>query len=174
MPYPTIWLSDIAVEAMVAEASQAAPNETGGMLLGWENVERNEIVIWTVLGPGPSAMHTPTSFKPDGAWQQDELAATYTRTDGLITYLGDWHVHPNGGFALSRRDHRTMAKTASHSEARCPRPLMGLLAYEDDSYNVGVWVWEPSWLHPLTGRAIPLRTMTWSPSDEERNLDPSV
>jgi integrative and conjugative element protein (TIGR02256 family) len=170
MPYPTIWLSQDAVETMAAEATRAAPNETGGMLLGWENPDRNEIVVLAVLGPGPAATHGPASFHPDGGWQQGHLTARYEQSGGLLTYLGDWHVHPTGGFALSRRDRRTMAKTASHAEARCPRPLMALLAREDDRYRLGVWVWEPSWLHPICGRAIPLPMRTWIPSAEERTL----
>ena len=170
MPYPTIWLSTDAVGSMVVEAARTDPDETGGMLLGWENPQRNEIVVLAILGPGPGAVHTPSSFKPDGAWQQDELATFYERSKGVVTYLGDWHVHPGGGFGLSRRDRRTMAKTAAHPDARCPRPLMGLLAPYDDDYRLGVWLWEPSWIHRLIGRVVKLTTRTWEPSLDDRRV----
>lgn len=170
MSYPTIWLSEDVIDEMATEATRASPNETGGMLLGWENDDRNEVVILGTVGPGPAAVHAPTSFHPDGVWQQSELASIYRQSDGVVTYLGDWHVHPFGGFGMSRRDRRTMAKTASHPDARCPRPLMALLAWEKDRYRLGVWTWEPSWIHPITGRVISLTTRTWSPSSEERSL----
>jgi len=170
MPYPTIWLSADLIDEMASEAATAAPNETGGMLVGWENADRNEVVILGVIGPGPAAIHSPTSFHPDGAWQQEELDATYRRSDGVVTYLGDWHVHPSGGFGMSRRDRRTMAKTASHADARCPRPLMALLAWDSGRYNVGVWMWEPAWTHPIIGRAVAVTTRAWAPSAQENRL----
>lgn len=170
MSYPTIWLSNAAIDVMTAEAVTAAPNETGGMLLGWENDVRNETVIVDVTGPGPKARHSPSSFGPDGAWQQAELAAAYGRSGGVVTYLGDWHVHPNGGFNMSRRDRRTMAKIASDQDARCPRPLMVLLAWERNRYRLGVWMWEPTWIHPILGRAISMSLRSWEPSADENRL----
>ncbi len=170
MPHPTIWLSEDVVDEMVTEATSAGPKETGGMLLGWENDHRNEVVILRMIGPGPAAVHSPTSFHPDGAWQQDELAATYRQSEGVVTYVGDWHVHPCGGFGMSRRDRRTMAKTALHPDARCRRPLMALLAWEKDRYRLGVWMWEPAWIRPIIGRAVSLTARTWAPSAEEKRF----
>lgn len=115
------------------------------MLLGWENGERNEIVVTTIVGPGPDAVHSRTAFQPDAEWQQQHLDTHYEGSAGRITYLGDWRVHPRGGFGRSDRDRRTMAKTARHADARCPRPLMGLVAWVNDSYRVGVWRWAPTW-----------------------------
>lgn len=124
MPHPTIWLTEDVADAMVAEAERTAPDETGGMLLGWDNPERDEIVVATSIGPGPDATHRLTTFHPDGAWQQAQLDVEYEKSEGRITYLGDWHVHPRGGFGMSRQDRRTMARTASHGDARCPRWLV--------------------------------------------------
>lgn len=170
VPYPTAWVNEGVIYEMASEADRAAPNETGGMILGWENEHRNEVVVLAVTGAGPNATHTPTSFHPDGAWQQQQLDAAYGHSNGIVTYLGDWHVHPAGGFGMSRRDRRTMARTAVHGDARCPRPLMALLARSPDRYLFGVWVWEASWLHPVIGRAISLRTRTFVPTDDETRL----
>jgi len=163
-------VSEGVIDEMTSEAGLSAPNETGGMFLGWENNQRNEVVVLASVGAGPNATRTPTSFHPDGDWQQEQLAAAYEYSSGVVTYLGDWHVHPAGGFGMSRRDRRTMARTAAHPDARCPRPVMGLLARESDRYMFGVWVWEASWLHPIIGRAVSLRTRTFVPSDDESRL----
>ncbi|MEX1112942.1 MAG: Mov34/MPN/PAD-1 family protein [Patescibacteria group bacterium] len=127
MPHTTVWVNRSAVADMVAEAERAHPDETGGMRLGWTNLDRKEVVVATTVGPGPIAEHHPTRFAPDADWQQTHLDAVYRRTSTKITYLGDWHVHPQGGFGMSRRDRRTMAHTANAPEARCPHPLMALL-----------------------------------------------
>ena len=168
MPQPTLWLNAAALEDMLTEASRAAPNETGGMLLGWENDDRNDIVVATIIGPGPNATHTPTSFRPDAEWQQERLDVQYQESRGRITYLGDWHVHPAGGFGLSRRDRRTMAKTAREGEARCAQPLMGLVAWTEDVYRVGVWRWLPArWRVLGLGTAVALEVREWTPTPEE-------
>lgn len=173
MPYPMVWLSEDVIDEMASEAATAAPNETGGMLLGWENDERNEVVVLALIGPGPAASHSPSSFQPDSGWQQAQLDAAYKQSSGIVTYLGDWHVHPSGGFGMSRRDRRTMAKTASHADARCPRPLMALLAREPGRYVLGVWIWEATRTRPIIGRVAALRTQTFVPSAEEKRfLDP--
>jgi integrative and conjugative element protein (TIGR02256 family) len=168
VPHPTLWLNLTALDGMIVEADRAAPHETGGMLLGWENDKRNEIVVAMIVGPGPNALHTPTAFQPDAEWQQERLDAEYERSAGRVTYLGDWHVHPRGGFGMSRRDRRTMAKTARHADARCPYPLMGLIACTDDSYQVGVWRWAPTRWRPFKrGTAIALAVREWEPTDDE-------
>lgn len=143
MPHPTLWLNKGALDGMLAEAERAALDETGGMLLGWNNPERSEVVVSAVVGPGPNAKHAPDSFRPDGDWQQQHLGEEYEQSNGRVTYLGDWHVHPQGGFGVSRRDRRTLSRIASCAEARCPNPLMGLLVRGSDSYHLGVWRWEP-------------------------------
>jgi integrative and conjugative element protein (TIGR02256 family) len=156
-------LSNGVIDEMITEAKRVAPEETGGMLLGWDNPERNEVVVTTIIGPGPNAEHAPDAFRPDGDWQQQRLEAQYERSDGRITYLGDWHVHPQGGFRMSRRDRRTMSLTASHTEARCSNPLMGLLARRNDGYRLGVWLWEPTWAPFSYGKVTPLAVRIWKP-----------
>lgn len=140
MQDPVVWITDQTVAAMTAEAERCHPYETGGMLLGWMNDDRHELVVVTVLGPGPEAEHERVRFRPDADWQQRHLDDTYVRTDGRVTFVGDWHVHPEGGFGMSRRDRKTMGSTATDPDARCPHPVMALLARTaDDEYRVGAW-----------------------------------
>ncbi len=164
----TVWVADAALEAMIAEARRTHPLETGGMLLGWQNPDRNEAVVVAIVGPGPNADHRRSSFAAHGLWQQAQLDRVYRSTDGKVTYLGDWHVHPAGGFGMSRRDRRTMRATAVSETARCPNPLMALLAGADgDGYNFGIWTWRPSRIPLHAGFAGELETRTWEPSKAE-------
>lgn len=165
----TVWANTSALADMIAEAERAHPDETGGMLLGWVNLDRDEIVVTTTVGPGPDGKHHRARFVPDSNWQQQRLEEMYRRTAGKVSYLGDWHVHPEGGFGMSRRDRLTMQATAATPDARCPRPLMGLLARsrDDGSYGFGVWRWRPCWLPLHPGYATSLTVRQWQPTNDE-------
>ncbi len=167
MSNPTVWLTRDGLDELTAAAAEAAPLETGGMLLGWSNPERNEIVITTIIGPGHRAQHEVEAFRPDSEWQQRQLEAHYEGSSGAVTYLGDWHVHPNGGFGLSRRDRRTLAKIAAHSDARCRTPLMGLLAAAGDGYRFGVWMRLPGRRWRFGADVVRLNHRVWSPRSGE-------
>ena len=165
----TVWVTADALGEMFAEAERMHPLETGGMLLGWTNDEGDERVVVAVIGPGAAAVHGATSFVPDAVWQQHELEVTYNRSDRKVTYLGDWHVHPMGAFGMSRRDRRTMRTIASEKEARCPTPLMGLVAPDGDGeLRFGVWKWRASRVPFHVGYADPIPLREWKLGAGER------
>lgn len=114
---------------MRSEADRVAPAETGGVVLGWSNTDRREVVVTNALGPGPEAVHTATGFLPDGEWHDREVDHVYQRSGRLVTYLGDWHTHPGGRGLLSLTDFRTLARISRNPEARAPQPLMLILAH---------------------------------------------
>ena len=115
---------------MQHEASSHAPYETGGLLLGYRHSPQ-ELVITDIIGAGPTAIHRRTSFQPDSDWQTAELARRYAAADRRLHYLGDWHSHPGGTSTLSATDRRTMRCIARSDEARCPQPIMVVLAGEE-------------------------------------------
>lgn len=114
---------------MVAEADEKAPLETGGVLLGVSD----GVNVWidAVIGPGPGAMHRKTSFTPDAAYQQQEIAAIYETSGRRVSYLGDWHTHPGSAPYLSWRDRRTVRGISRTAGARQPNPVMLILGYGD-------------------------------------------
>jgi integrative and conjugative element protein (TIGR02256 family) len=123
-----LWLSERALELMVAEAASRHPLETGGVLLGWAAPAASELVVARMLGPGPRAVHKPTRFSPDSRWQRKRIARAYEQSGRVLAYLGDWHSHPGGGRSPSSRDLRTARRIARHRSARVREPLMLILA----------------------------------------------
>lgn len=137
---------------MTEEAEDAVPRETGGLLLGYiaPASTPEEVLIEDVLGPGPGAEHTTRSFVPDSAWQQEQLAAAYEGSGRITTYLGDWHTHPRGVPAPSRRDRRTARVIARLRTSRLPRPLMLILASDaDGKWTLVVYRWQGRRLEPV-------------------------
>jgi integrative and conjugative element protein (TIGR02256 family) len=136
---PLVWLEASVVTAMVAEAAQKHPNETGGILMGFvaETPAHSEdpllpeprttIAVMAVIGPGPRAVHARATFVPDHEFQNAEVARLYATSGCVWTYLGDWHTHPDSSAYLSERDTRTLARIATSGAARVARPVMVVL-----------------------------------------------
>ena len=146
-----VWVTERALDEMVIEAADFAPEETGGMLLGYisPNSEPEDVVIEAVIGPGPNAAHRAERFEPDTAWQQKQLARAYAESGRITTYIGDWHTHPGGVALPSRRDIRTARGIARSKDARMPRPLMVILASNGDGWHAAAFRYEARNLHPV-------------------------
>jgi len=133
-----VWLADAAREEMQALAERFDRLETGGMLCGYLSAEDQEpvAVVTEVIGPGPDALHGRYRFVPDGPWQRTQLAGVFRGSNGVTTYLGDWHTHPCGRGTPSERDRKTAEAIAKKRAARAPHPLMMIMYGETDALQV--------------------------------------
>jgi integrative and conjugative element protein (TIGR02256 family) len=129
-----IWLRQSAQIDMEVEADRAHPLETGGILIGYAT--RDGLVVERIVGPGPMATATRTSFLPDTAFQQAELNRIYQLSAGKETYLGDWHSHPDGSPLISQIDRRTLRRIAAAASARLNTPGMLILAGHPDNWAI--------------------------------------
>lgn len=123
---------------LLSEANVAAPHETGGILLGYSVRGCRDTVVTHGVGPGPNAVHAVDRFIPDCDYHDAEVARVYEEFDGKITYLGDWHSHPNGHGELSQCDRQTFRSIAVCPDARIPEPVMLILADSTD-WNPVAW-----------------------------------
>jgi len=114
------------------------PDETGGLMLGYVS-DNGDAVVKHVIGPGPKAKHYRHRFAPDVEYQQSMLEAHHAATGGRETYLGDWHTHPDGVAALSRRDKKTLRNISSTPEAYVSRPLMAIASGGPDAWDMGAF-----------------------------------
>ena len=122
---------------MRALADHKYPLETGGVLIGYTGGAA-DVVIVSVIGPGPQARHTERMFLPDQEHQTEEIARLYRASRGVNTYLGDWHTHPHSDADLSSRDKKTLKHIALHREARVDRPIMAILG-QGTPWTLKVW-----------------------------------
>ncbi len=119
----SLWVSAAAIRGLVDQANRAYPLETGGVLVGYF-ADNGEPVVLNAVGPGPAATHRRYRFLPDHAWQCEQLDFLFEQSKGALTYMGDWHTHPNGIPRMSWLDRRTLRSIARHPDAKVPRPLM--------------------------------------------------
>lgn len=132
------------------------PMETGGLLLGYW--AEDQAVVVEATTPGPDAGFAVDRYVPDGRWDEMQVAAVYERTGGLITYLGDWHSHPDGRRRLSALDRATIANISGDTSARAPRALMAICTVGEPPC-VSFWVVREMALSRR--RLTAARTLTW-------------
>lgn len=136
-----IWVPERLRDRMMGLARSAFPNETGGVLVGYD--AGNGLVVKAITGPGPNATHEPHGFEPDHEFQEKEVARLYAQSDRRHTYLGDWHSHPEGSSSLSAKDKRTLRTISKHKPARMPAPVMVILSGLAD-WDIAAWrCWAP-------------------------------
>jgi len=141
-----VWIRHGACADLRAEAALHPRLETGGLLLGY--LAAQGAVITTVTGPGPGARRTGVSFLPDARWQEQALAAVYVASGKTVSYLGDWHTHPQGTTVMSVRDRRTLTRVAGYGPARQATPLTAILAPDPEGRLV-VWQHAGRWRRPV-------------------------
>lgn len=99
-------LSEGALATIVREASASDDGrETGGILLGFDADPRTEALVMEAGAPGPRAERRPDFFRRDIEHAQRLADAAFVRT--TARWIGEWHTHPHGDLAPSRKDMRT-------------------------------------------------------------------
>lgn len=122
----TVWLNKDAYMRILEEAIRKMPRETGGVLIGYW-VSPNIALVTDIVGPGPKAIHKPSSFVPDSEYHNAEVSRHYQDSGRIETYLGDWHTHPYAKAYMSGRDRKTLKGIAAFKEARLEKPIMMIL-----------------------------------------------
>jgi len=117
-PSVEIFIPRKALEAIYDECDQFEVDETGGRVIGGYRKKGNkyEIEISGIIGPGPSAKRTATSFYQDGEYQE-KIFRSVEENHPDIEHLGNWHTHHvNGLSTLSSGDRATYQRIVNHSK----------------------------------------------------------
>lgn len=119
--------------------SRKLPNETGGILVGHHDLARRILYVADVLPSPPDSQEWPTLYIRGCKGLRDELQRIEDRTAGMLTYVGEWHSHPDGGgVAPSDDDMKVFAWLAEHMLLDGLPPLMVIVGEK----NIG-WYLEP-------------------------------
>lgn len=92
---------------------KALPKETGGVLIGYFDVPRRCIYVVDALPPPPDSIEHETAFIRGYDGLQDDLDRVKERTGGQVTYVGEWHSHPDGADVDMSDDDKVLLATIS-------------------------------------------------------------
>lgn len=123
-PVTKVLLPDETRARMEQLAAEAAPKETGGILVG--NREEHTVKVVAVSGPGANAVSSPVKFIRDGKFCADFLKETAAQQPGA-DYVGEWHSHPNGDVQPSGRDVASLLDVAADPNFLTECPVMVIL-----------------------------------------------
>ncbi len=106
-PYTELVVDDIrvsvstaALRTMVSGRTEARDQETGGILVGSWDRQRNAFYIVAALDPPPDSVSSRTGFVRGNDGVYATLDQIERRTAANLTYVGEWHSHPPG-FGMS-------------------------------------------------------------------------
>ena len=98
-----IW--DEGFRERIFELRKAAlPSETGGVLLGYFDLNENKIYVVDAVPAPPDSTGTPESFKRGVIGLAPMVDEVLRRTGGVVGYIGEWHSHPDGSLTAPSAD----------------------------------------------------------------------
>lgn len=117
-PPVSISIARAGLESIFDECDQYDVDETGGRLIGSYSKKRShyDIQVLGVIGPGPNARRSGTSFFQDGEYQEG-IFRSIEESHANVEHLGNWHTHHVNGFpTLSAGDKNTYVNTVNHEK----------------------------------------------------------
>jgi len=113
--------------------SSAKPNETGGILVGYVNWEREVVYITRALKPPSDSRSSPLAFVRGISDIPEEVRRIHERTGAMLGYVGEWHTHPGGDPQPSYQDLSTVEEIKSNLD-KVPLPALILIVTEQGIY----------------------------------------
>jgi integrative and conjugative element protein (TIGR02256 family) len=99
--------------------------------------------VTAILGPSPDSDGSPGAFHRGCVGYPEALDEVLAQTAGIIRYVGEWHVHPEGAPFPSATDRVAMRRSrAELTDPSIPALCIILGAAE----RIGAWI-EPSGGH---------------------------
>ena len=106
------------VANQVASYSKSAfPNETGGILIGRIDRQRQVALITEAWKAPDSSSATRTGFSRGLAGLSSKVAILESDTKNYLSYVGEWHSHPHCATSLSSVDSVTAKRMAKELES---------------------------------------------------------
>jgi integrative and conjugative element protein (TIGR02256 family) len=90
-----IWDTEIQQRLQQLRAFKL-PNETGGILIGYIDQKIKSIFIVDALPAPIDSISDPQGFVRGTSQVKEAVISAQNRTDGIVSYIGEWHSHPNG------------------------------------------------------------------------------
>jgi integrative and conjugative element protein (TIGR02256 family) len=118
---------------------EAGDLETGGILVGRYSTRQDCATVTMVVGPPRDSSRGKTWFRRGVSGLAALLAARWR--EHRDAYIGEWHYHPGGPPKASQQDRNQLREIARRASARCPVPVLLIVARSVEGHvELGAWV----------------------------------
>jgi len=129
------------IEDLILDAQTSKnDHEQGGVLMGELYPKKDLIVVTHVVKSVPQ-FSNPYNFEMDVDSIQLQISEIWKNSGGSITYLGDWHTHPEHSPTPSFTDRVTFTKNylnSSFDQNFLLYIIVGMLSHEDTKLWIGL------------------------------------
>lgn len=123
----TVWW-DSSIERTLSQLrSNALPNETGGALVGFVDHKIRTISIVLAMNAPEDSVSSPYGFVRGIAGVEEQVRECRRRTGQVVSYIGEWHSHPEDCSSQPSSDDRRQLKYLSEVMARDGTPAIVLI-----------------------------------------------
>ncbi len=131
-------VSAAALQSMRRLRAEAAPNESGGILIGTFDLSRRVAHVVAGLPAPPDSVQKPTYFVRGSKHLKPIVDALATASAGVLVYLGEWHSHPdNARPRPSADDEKVYAHLARHIGPTGAPYLMAICGKDETWFRLG-------------------------------------
>jgi hypothetical protein len=95
-----VLVSEPLMDTLLLRRGQALPKETGGALLGVVDTEAKSIHVCAALSAPSDSRGSPSAFERGVRGLADAIRFAGAETAGQLSYVGEWHTHPESTSAL--------------------------------------------------------------------------
>lgn len=127
----TIAISEAVIVGLIEARENAAPCETGGIVVGAWDRSRKKGWIVALLDPPPDSERSPTHFVRGSMGVFRTLSHIERTTASNLSYLGEWHTHPPGHQSEPSEDDRLLMNWIGEAVTYSDVPPVMLIGGED-------------------------------------------
>jgi integrative and conjugative element protein (TIGR02256 family) len=132
------YVSNETLSKIKQELTYHYPNEFGGVFVGFKN--ENLTFIDDVLIPDDFE-NGRTIFVRRPGTLNDRLELIFNRTKGKITYIGEWHSHPNCPANPSSTDIIAMQEIADDKKTGNSNPILMIVKITDEIFEPKYYIY---------------------------------
>jgi hypothetical protein len=139
-------LDGTLLEKLAALRIAKLPNETGGVLIGHYDLDRQSVYVVDTIPSPPDSAEWPTLYIRGSEGLLPQIQAVGDRTAGQLEYVGEWHSHPNGCTTLpSNDDLLVFSWLTQHMSVAGLPALMAIVGEEGSSWYLGEMLRTGGW-----------------------------
>lgn len=135
----TIVIDEEIIRLLHTLRKRELPNETGGILLGYADHFSKRLYIVEALGAPGDSISEEDNFTRGIAGLQQLIEVAEQRTGGVVTYVGEWHSHPDKVAPIaSRTDLYQMQYLVSKMKEQGDLALMAIVGKDNINLYSGL------------------------------------